>query len=83
MYHRDYQRRRLETSKARPLMAGDDPRHGTVNGYTNLHCRCNLCRRAQREAQGGSKSIKNLTALRRQLALEPSLETQFGDLAGG
>lgn len=24
----------------------DDPRHGTSNGYTNLECRCQLCREA-------------------------------------
>jgi hypothetical protein len=23
-----------------------DVRHGTINGYTNLKCRCDLCRRA-------------------------------------
>jgi len=22
----------------------DDPRHGTVNGYNNLRCRCDACR---------------------------------------
>lgn len=24
----------------------DDPRHGTVNGYTNLACRCDPCKAA-------------------------------------
>jgi hypothetical protein len=24
----------------------DDPRHGTVNGYSNLKCRCDRCRAA-------------------------------------
>jgi len=28
----------------------DDPRHGTVNGYRNLYCRCDRCREAHREA---------------------------------
>jgi hypothetical protein len=28
-----------------------DPRHGTVNGYTNLTCRCPDCRDAQRRYQ--------------------------------
>jgi hypothetical protein len=28
-----------------------DPRHGTVNGYTNLACRCDDCRAAQRRYQ--------------------------------
>lgn len=27
-------------------MAPDDPRHGTVNGYVNLKCRCQPCRDA-------------------------------------
>ncbi len=26
-----------------------DPRHGTVNGYSNLRCRCDRCRAAQTE----------------------------------
>lgn len=26
----------------------DDPRHGTVNGYINLRCRCDECREAWR-----------------------------------
>ncbi len=24
----------------------DDPRHGTPNCYTNLHCRCDTCKKA-------------------------------------
>lgn len=28
----------------------DDPRHGTVNGYSNLNCSCALCREAWRVA---------------------------------
>ncbi len=27
-------------------IAPDDPRHGTTNGYTNLRCRCDACRKA-------------------------------------
>jgi len=27
----------------------DDPRHGTVSGYTNLKCRCQLCRATNTE----------------------------------
>lgn len=27
-------------------LADDDPRHGTINGYNNLKCRCDLCRDA-------------------------------------
>jgi hypothetical protein len=26
----------------------DDPRHGTANGYTNLYCRCDRCKEANR-----------------------------------
>ncbi len=33
-------------SAARPPLAPDDPRHGTSNGYKNLHCRCDRCRAA-------------------------------------
>lgn len=30
-------------------LAKSDPRHGTANGYTNLGCRCERCRRAATE----------------------------------
>lgn len=30
----------------KPPLEDDDPRHGTVNGYANLGCRCDSCRRA-------------------------------------
>lgn len=29
----------------------DDARHGTLNGYSNLRCRCDRCREANRLAQ--------------------------------
>jgi hypothetical protein len=29
------------------VLAPDDPRHGTPNGYANLGCRCEFCRKAQ------------------------------------
>ena len=29
-------------------LAPDDPRHGTTNGYSNLGCRCDECREANR-----------------------------------
>ena len=29
----------------------NDPRHGTLNCYTNLRCRCEKCRRAQADAK--------------------------------
>ena len=28
------------------ILDPDDPRHGTVNGYGNLRCRCEACREA-------------------------------------
>jgi len=34
-----------------PIKPGDgDDRHGTLNGYTNHACRCDLCREANRVA---------------------------------
>ncbi|MCE0485434.1 hypothetical protein [Ornithinimicrobium sediminis] len=36
------------TRNTEPL-APDDPRHGTINGYGNLGCRCDACREAHRE----------------------------------
>src|SRR5690348_7538978 len=30
-------------------LAARDRRHGTMNAYSNLGCRCDRCRRAQRE----------------------------------
>jgi hypothetical protein len=36
------------------LIAPDDPRwHGTRNGYTNLGCRCDFCREAERVYRRG------------------------------
>ena len=31
-------------------LAPNDPRHGTINGYSTLGCRCNLCREAGTKA---------------------------------
>jgi len=33
---------------SKPCLAPDDPRHGTVNGYSNLGCRCDDCKSAWR-----------------------------------
>jgi hypothetical protein len=40
----EYKKRRARAAVS-PLPPGD-PRHGTRNGYTNLLCRCDKCRRA-------------------------------------
>jgi hypothetical protein len=32
------------TRRAPTPLAFDDPRHGSVNAYTNLACRCDACR---------------------------------------
>lgn len=34
----------------KPPLAPDDPRHGTLNGYGNLGCRCDRCRAANTAA---------------------------------
>lgn len=36
------------TPRDRALLPPDDPRHGTSNGYGNLRCRCEACRRGNR-----------------------------------
>jgi hypothetical protein len=36
-------------SAATTKLARNDPRHGTENGYGNLGCRCERCRRAHRD----------------------------------
>lgn len=28
------------------ILSASDPRHGTANGYNNLRCRCERCRKA-------------------------------------
>lgn len=43
----DYQQQKQHW-QANPLPP-DDPRHGTVNGYRNCFCRCQLCRAAWAE----------------------------------
>lgn len=35
--------------------AVDDPRHGTQNGYSNFHCRCDPCRAARPNQTGRAK----------------------------
>lgn len=37
------------------VMTAKDPRHGTANGYTNLGCRCEACRKAGAEANRQQK----------------------------
>lgn len=50
------------------LLAADDARHGTRNGYSNLGCRCDRCRVAHAEAQradpGRSKRYRARLAAR-------------------
>lgn len=46
---------------SRSVMTNDnDPRHGTVNGYSNLRCRCARCKAAQ------AVVVKERRARRRQ-----------------
>ena len=49
-------------------LAPDDPRHGTVNGYSNLDCRCQRCRDAW---AADSKQKRSKRAER--IALDPSV----------
>lgn len=39
----------MSMSPPRKPLPPDDPRHGTPNGYGNLGCRCDSCRRANAE----------------------------------
>jgi len=48
--------------RRRAVLAHNDPRHGTVNGYTNFGCRCEKCRQCYR----GLRPISQ-TLLRQQL----------------
>ena len=59
------------------MLAPDDPRHGTFNGYCNLKCRCAPCREAWRiyytayrradpeRLARHAKSMRNLRAQRK------------------
>ena len=40
----------------RSSLSPTDPRHGTVNGYTNLKCRCDACRSAWAEKTAGHRN---------------------------
>ena len=46
--HTHYQQMRYgyQERSYNPIGGPDDPRHGTENGYSNLYCRCDLCRAA-------------------------------------
>lgn len=45
----------MRTYRATATLADDDPRHGTINGYTNHGCRCDRCRRARKVANHRTK----------------------------
>lgn len=36
----------------------NDPRHGTVNGYNNLRCRCDRCRTAATRHHAEDKKVR-------------------------
>lgn len=44
--------RRRRADRARMTLDRHDPRHGTENGYGNLHCRCRRCTAAHRRYHG-------------------------------
>ena len=44
-------------------MALNDPRHGTVNGYGNLRCRCDDCRAAWAEYFRGLRAARTARGL--------------------
>jgi len=41
-------------------LRGDDPRHGTVNGYSNLKCRCFVCKQAWTEYNREQRLVRFL-----------------------
>lgn len=43
--------RKVAITPAQFAADASDPRHGTVNGYKNLRCRCEMCRVANTEFQ--------------------------------
>ena len=53
-----YRCSKIVTDRARRLrgLPAGDPRHGTVNGYTNCGCRCDLCSAAAAEYQAAYKA---------------------------
>ncbi len=52
-----------------PLPYGD-PKHGTLNGYGNLGCRCPDCRAASAQAQRQARKVRAA-----RLVADPSLAT--------
>jgi hypothetical protein len=46
-----------------PVLTEDDPRHGSVNGYTNFRCRCDDCKGAW-SAYRAARRIKRAEAAR-------------------
>lgn len=53
---REHRRRNPRALPRNPLTV-DDPRHGTLSGYTNHKCRCDECRSAAREYAARRKQI--------------------------
>lgn len=51
--HRDFQ----ADWRSRTVLARNDPRHGTINGYTNFGCRCTKCRQTYRDQRPIAQSV--------------------------
>ena len=55
----------MSRASMRGKMLPGDPRHGTVNGYVNLGCRCDECRAARaayQQAQSVNRALRGLPA---------------------
>lgn len=44
-------------------LSSNDPRHGTTNGYKNLDCRCDRCRKAGHDDHAARATIMRLALL--------------------
>ena len=48
MHNRNHRLQPVHVQATSATFPESDPRHGTLNGYCNLACRCDLCREANR-----------------------------------
>ena len=61
----------------------DDPRHGSLNGYSNMKCRCGRCRQANTARKPGYRAPKETpVSAVSDLFDPPPLEIVHGTLSG-
>ena len=60
----------------------DDPRHGSLNGYSNMRCRCSRCRKANAARKPGYRAPRSIVGAVSDLFDPTPEEIKHGTLKG-